>query len=80
MFAEYITTEQEKLKADDREMSLILKVSVPTIGRWKRGVSTPHPLAEASIKDVLKRQETINESIQKILDGDYEILEDDDLD
>ena len=52
MFAEYIRKEQEELKLDDRNLSRLLKVSVPTIGRWKRGVSSPPPLAEAAIKDV----------------------------
>jgi hypothetical protein len=44
---------QQMLCVDDLEMSRILKVSRPTIGRWIRGISAPHPLARKAIFAVL---------------------------
>jgi hypothetical protein len=47
---------QKHLDLDDLEMSRILKVSRPTIGRWVRGDSTPHHLSRKTIFDVLAKK------------------------
>ncbi len=44
---------QQVLHLDDLALSRILKVSRPTVGRWVRGVSAPHPLARKAIFNVL---------------------------
>lgn len=53
-FRSIINISQLLLKLTDLEMSELLKVSRPTIGRWKRGVSSPHPLAEKSIYNAIR--------------------------
>jgi hypothetical protein len=55
-FPGLIKLAQKLLKLDDLEMSRLLKVSRPTIGRWVRGVSAPHPLARKAIFDVLAKK------------------------
>lgn len=55
-FSALVQLAQRHLVLDDLEMSRLLKVSRPTIGRWVRGDSTPHPLARKAIFDVLAKQ------------------------
>jgi hypothetical protein len=52
-FPECIQIAQQLLDLDDLAMSQTLKVSRPTIGRWVRGVSSPHVLARKEICNVL---------------------------
>ena len=47
---------QKILRLDDLGMSRLLKVSRPTIGRWARGDSTPHPLARKAIFAALAKE------------------------
>ena len=68
-YAEYIKEMQKDLQLSDLDMSRLLNVSVPTIDRWKRGVSSPHELAEESIV------KTIEKSKVQILANDFEILD-----
>jgi hypothetical protein len=37
------------LEIDDLELARILRVSRPTIGRWTRGDSAPHPIGRKSV-------------------------------
>jgi hypothetical protein len=37
------------LEIDDLELARILRVSRPTIGRWTRGESAPHPIGRGSV-------------------------------
>lgn len=55
-FGALIGVAQSALLLDDLEMSRLLKVSRPTIGRWIRGFSVPHSLARKAILDVLAKK------------------------
>lgn len=55
-FGALIGVAQSALLLDDLEMSRLLKVSRPTIGRWIRGFSVPHSLARKTILDVLAKK------------------------
>jgi hypothetical protein len=55
-FGALIGVAQHALLLDDLEMSRLLKVSRPTIGRWIRGFSVPHSLARRTILDVLAKK------------------------
>lgn len=44
---------QKLLNKTDVEMSLLFKVSRPTIGRWTRNVTAPHPLLRRAAFDTL---------------------------
>lgn len=48
-FAGLVGAAQQLLELDDTEMARTLNVSRPTIGRWVRGVSSPHPLTRKAI-------------------------------
>jgi|ERR1043165_843951 transcriptional regulator with XRE-family HTH domain len=49
LFCEAITV----LELDDLELARELRVSRPTIGRWVRGESAPHPLARQPVLSTL---------------------------
>ena len=40
---------QKVLELDDSDLAGILRVSRPTIGRWARGDSAPHPIARDAV-------------------------------
>lgn len=42
-------------KGTERELADLLLVSRPTIDRWKRGVTAPHPLLRDAIKKILNK-------------------------
>ena len=44
---------QDALGRTDLQMSLLFKVSRPTIGRWSRGVTMPHPMLRKAVFDSL---------------------------
>ncbi len=48
-FAGLIKAAQQLLELDDTDMARTLNVSRPTIGRWIRGISSPHPLTRRAI-------------------------------
>ena len=37
----------------DLEMSVLFKISRPTVGRWARGVTSPHPILRKAVFDAL---------------------------
>lgn len=39
----------------DDDLAHILKLSRSTVDRWKRGVTSPHPLARASIEKAISK-------------------------
>jgi len=43
------------LELEDAELARMLKVSQPTIGRWKRGDSAPHHLGREPVFRILMR-------------------------
>jgi hypothetical protein len=55
-FSALLELAQKHLQLDDLAMSRLLKVSRPTIGRWVRGDSSPHPLSRKAIFDVLAKK------------------------
>lgn len=55
-FAGLIKAAQQLLELDDLDMARTLNVSRPTIGRWIRGVSLPHPLARRAICETLAKK------------------------
>lgn len=52
-FSEVFNLAQTVLEAEDADLADIFKVSRPTIGRWARGVSTPHPIIQRPICETL---------------------------
>jgi hypothetical protein len=52
-FATLFQYAQSLLELDDRELSAELQVSRPTIGRWARGESAPHPLGQRAVMQTL---------------------------
>lgn len=44
---------QKVLGKSDLDMSMLFKVSRPTIGRWVRGVTAPHPMLRKAAYDSL---------------------------
>jgi hypothetical protein len=43
------------LALDEGELAALFRVSRPTIGRWKRAESAPHPLGQGSVWTTLHR-------------------------
>jgi len=58
-FGGLVLAAQRLLAMDDGDMARMLKVSRPTIGRWIRGSSSPHPLGRGAIFEVLSGQARI---------------------
>jgi DNA-binding transcriptional regulator YiaG len=54
-FAELFAKAQRVLELDDAELARAFKISRPTVGRWARGESAPHPLGRKPVFDVLGR-------------------------
>jgi len=52
-FAGLITRAQDVLEAEDDELADRLGVSRPTIGRWERGETAPHPIGRPGVLRVL---------------------------
>lgn len=48
-FGGLVRAAQQLLELDDTDMARTLNVSRPTIGRWIRGISSPHPLTRKAI-------------------------------
>lgn len=44
------------LEFTDEELARMFKISRPTVGRWARGHSAPHPLGHKAVFDVLARE------------------------
>jgi len=53
-FAKLIESAQLVLEIDDRELARRLGVSRPTIGRWARGETAPHPIGRQGVLRELK--------------------------
>lgn len=49
----------------DVELARLLHVSIPTIDRYKRGVSSPHPLGQQSMLDVMVSSHPIRVFLRK---------------
>ncbi len=58
-FGGLVNAAQRLLALDDGDMARMLKVSRPTIGRWIRRSSSPHPLARGAIFEALSGQARI---------------------
>lgn len=52
-FANLLNTAQSALGLTELEMSHLFKVSRPTVNRWTRGVTAPHPLLRKAVFDSL---------------------------
>jgi len=48
-FSRLFDRAQSVLEVDDTELARALKVSRPTIGRWARGDSAPHPIGRRPV-------------------------------
>jgi hypothetical protein len=55
VFAKLFALATEILKRTDAELAKDLSVVRPTIGRWVRGESRPHPLGRKSVFRVLQK-------------------------
>ncbi len=49
LYAQFLRAAQSALDASDVELARFFQVSHPTIGRWTRGYSAPHPLARKAV-------------------------------
>ncbi|MFM5906286.1 MAG: hypothetical protein ACKOPO_01645 [Novosphingobium sp.] len=47
---------QKVLEKSDLEMSRLFKVSRPTVGRWSRGITAPHPMMRRAVYELLQSQ------------------------
>ena len=52
-FAVVVSHAQRVLGMTDIQMSMLFKVSRPTINRWSRGVTAPHPMLRKAVFDAL---------------------------
>lgn len=52
-FARVFRHAQSVLGKSDLQLSHLFKVSRPTIGRWSRGVTAPHPLLRKAVYETL---------------------------
>lgn len=48
-FCEAFAFAKQELKMSDKQMAKLLQVSLPTVGRWVRGESAPHPVGRPAI-------------------------------
>jgi hypothetical protein len=55
-FGGLVRAAQQLLELDDTDMAGTLNVSRPTIGRWIRGISSPHPLTRKAICNALVKK------------------------
>lgn len=55
-FAGLIAATKKILSLDDLEMSRLLKTSRPNVGRWARGVCSPHPIARGAVLRALAKE------------------------
>ena len=54
-FAEVFAQAREVLEIDDATLARELRISRPTVGRWARGTSAPHPLGRGPALELLLR-------------------------
>jgi DNA-binding transcriptional regulator YiaG len=54
-FSRLFNRAQLVLETDDLELARLLRVSRPTVGRWTRGESAPHPIGRKSVLIVLAK-------------------------
>lgn len=67
-FAEAFKRALRVLELDDYEAAKIFQISRPTVGRWTRGDSSPHPVGRQPIlKSLEKRAERKRKQNQKQL-------------
>jgi hypothetical protein len=52
-FARVFRHAQSVLGKSDLQLSHLFKVSRPTVGRWSRGVTAPHPLLQKAVYETL---------------------------
>jgi hypothetical protein len=64
-FASLVIVAKQALLLDDLEMSRLLKVSRPTVGRWIRAESRPHELVRRAICDVLAKSARVRLKLLK---------------
>ena len=48
-FAHLVSYAQMLLEIDDSDLARRLKVSRPTVGRWKRAETAPHPIGRSAV-------------------------------
>lgn len=53
-FGGLLRAAKQLLRLDNDQLAEILNVSRPTVSRWIRGLSAPHPLGRKAIFDALK--------------------------
>jgi hypothetical protein len=56
VFRILVSSFMETAKFEPVDVARLCKVSVPTVNRWSRGVTAPHPLMRPSIADVMLRR------------------------
>lgn len=54
-FSRLFNRAQLVLETDDLELARLLRVSRPTVGRWTRGESAPHPIGRKPVFMVLAK-------------------------
>lgn len=56
VFCRVFDRTQRQLRLDDNELAKILQVSRPTVGRWARGVTAPHPIGRRPVLEYLAKR------------------------
>jgi hypothetical protein len=52
-FSRILNHAQKLLRKTDLDMSVLFKVSRPTVNRWTRGITAPHPMLRKAVFDTL---------------------------
>ncbi len=53
-FSSLFVRAQRALELDDYELAHLFRVSLPTIGRWARGETAPHPIGRQAVFQSLR--------------------------
>lgn len=56
----------------DQDLSNLFAISIPSVNRWKNGISSPHPLMRRHIYATLKKQLLADNQIFDLTRENYE--------
>lgn len=55
-FCQQFANAQSQLRMTDLELAQLFQVSLPTIGRWRKGEAAPHPVCHELILEALRKR------------------------
>lgn len=56
VFCKILATSEKALNMSDQDLGRAIRVSRPTVTRWRNGKSVPHPLVRKGVIDFLKER------------------------